>query len=53
MNSPHASPAHVDSARPVASAGEITVSNVCKSYGAGLFAKDVSRIARLPLSVIS
>ena len=41
MNIPHASPAHVDSARPVASAGEITVSNVSKSYGAGLFAKDV------------
>ena len=41
MNKLHVSPVRVDSARPAVSAGEITVSNVSKSYGAGLFSKDV------------
>ena len=40
-NVSHGLPAPSVSARPQISAGEITVTNVSKSYGAGLFAKDV------------
>ena len=41
MNDLYESSVRVESARPVVSAGEITVSSVSKSYGAGLFTKDV------------
>jgi NitT/TauT family transport system ATP-binding protein len=41
MNDRHASSVRADSARPAVSAGEITVSNVSKSYGAAHFTKDV------------
>ena len=41
MNDLYASSVRVESARPVVSAGEITVSNVSKSYGAAHFTKDV------------
>lgn len=41
MNNLQVSSVTPNSARPVVSAGEITVSNVSKSYGTGLFTKDV------------
>ncbi len=41
MNDLNTSSVRASSAKPVAGAGEITVSNVSKSYGAGLFTKDV------------
>jgi len=41
MNNLHASSVRGDSAKPALSAGEITVNNVSKSYGAAHFTKDV------------
>lgn len=41
MNDLHAPSVHADSAKHALSAGEIIVRNVSKSYGAGLFTKDV------------
>lgn len=41
MNDRHAFSVRADSARPAVSAGEITVSNISKSYGAAHFTKDV------------
>lgn len=41
MNNTNVSLGRVDSTKPAVSAGEITVNNVSKSYGAGLFAKEV------------
>jgi NitT/TauT family transport system ATP-binding protein len=43
MNALHPNPVNAGNARPAVKAGEITVTNVNKSYGTGMFEKDVVR----------